>query len=136
MIDPGRGSGAGTGHRAEAAGLMLKIDFLAFTRATGPALSMADLAGLAESPVLESAAIESPWVALSGMEAGGTVLAIRMGRGTQSGGSVSQSWIRVSAVTVSADPDWALPHPVRAVVRNAATMVERNDPVKAEPGMS
>src|SRR4051812_31532985 len=98
---------------------MLKIDFLAFTRAVGLALSMVDVAGLAESAVLESTETESPWVALSGMEAGG-VLAIRMGRGTQSAGSVSQSWIRVSTVTVSADPDWALPHPVRAVVRNAA----------------
>src|SRR4051812_11840647 len=131
MIEPGSGSGAGTGHLAESAGLMLKIDFLALTRDNGLALSTGDVAGRAESPVALSAETESPPV-LSGREPGGTVFGIRIARGTQSGGWVSQSCTRVSAATVSTAPDCALPQPVKAVVRNAATMVERNEPVKTE----
>src|SRR3954469_1927709 len=111
MIEPGSGSGAGTGHLAESAGLMLKIDFLAFTRGNRLALSAVDVAGLAESPVALSADTESPVVALSGRVAGGTDLAIRIGRGTQSGGWVSQSWTRLSAAIVSTPPDCALPQP-------------------------
>jgi hypothetical protein len=42
----------------------------------------------------------------------------------------------VSAAALSGDPAWALPQPTRAGVRNAATMVERNDRVNAGRCMS
>ena len=116
---------------------MLKIRFFAFTGEARLPLSTATEATLvvsaAESDAVESLFSES--VALSGTATGRLASGIRIGRGVQSGGSVTQSCTVVSAAVDSRAPTCALPHPVSAGARNAATTAERNVRLSAEPAM-
>src|SRR5215208_2513811 len=117
MRDPGSGAGPGTGHRAESAELMLKRRFLAVTGAAFLALSARRLetlslespsCGPSESFRVESVLVESGLVSLAAT--GGLARSIRIGRGTQSGGWVSQSCTVLSAA-ITAAPAWAFPLP-------------------------
>src|SRR3982750_1722436 len=126
MIAPGSGSAALTGQRAESLGGKLNSRRGGFASgATSPAGTDPE-SGTTVVPI--ESCPESPTDSrrVSVLADGGELRGIRIGRGYQSLGCVSQSCFSSPAVCWADAVARALPHPIRATVRNAMTVVERN----------
>src|SRR3954469_1167564 len=163
IIDPGSGSGARTGQRAESLGGKLNSRLTGLAegpggllpvRANGRAVAVSALAlsatggsrlvlsaravsGCTDTPESKLRLLPAEsWTVSARTEScrttGGVLLGIRIGRGYQSLGSVSQSCFSSPGACWATAAASALRQAKSPAVRNAVTMVERNVRIKGE----